>query len=119
MKATVKKAYTDRLLKTVHLPGDEVDLSGERLAELVAKGFVAEGAAAPAAEVVPERTADGPAASRADAAESAPERAADRLPTADIELMTVQELVSYIGRMGGSAPSKAKKAELVEIAKGL
>ena len=114
MKATVKKAYTDRLLKTVHLPGDEVDLSGERLAELVA-----EGAAAPAAEVVPERTADGPAASRADAAESAPERAADRLPTADIELMTVQELVSYIGRMGGSAPSKAKKAELVEIAKGL
>ena len=112
MEAIVRKPYTDRLLGTVHMAGDSVDLSNERFAELKAKGFVTE----------PPK--DRPAAAAEAAAPAEPEEAAsapvgDRLPAGDIELMTVQELVSYIGRMGGTAPSKAKKAELVEIAKGL
>lgn len=40
MKAEVITAYTDRLTGEVHLPGETVDLSDGRLAELAEGGFV-------------------------------------------------------------------------------
>lgn len=47
-KALVIRAYTDRLDGKVHLKGDEVELSADRLAELNEGGFV-EPVAAPKA----------------------------------------------------------------------
>lgn len=38
--AKVVKAYTDRLTGTVRVPGDSVELTDERAAELSAGGFV-------------------------------------------------------------------------------
>ncbi len=40
MKAKVTKAYTDRLDGAVRLPGESVELSEARAAELVAGGYV-------------------------------------------------------------------------------
>lgn len=40
MKADVIKAYTDRHTRGIHLVGDVVDLTDERLAELAAGGYV-------------------------------------------------------------------------------
>lgn len=40
MKAKVLKAYTDRLENIVRFPGDHVELSAARAAELSAGGFV-------------------------------------------------------------------------------
>lgn len=48
MKAKVTKAYTDRLDGAVRLPGESVELSEARAAELAAGGYVeVETAAAP------------------------------------------------------------------------
>ncbi len=48
MKAKVTKAYTDRLDGVVRLPGESVELSEARAAELAAGGYVeVETAAAP------------------------------------------------------------------------
>lgn len=84
MKAKVIKAYIDRFDGKMHLVGDEVELTGERAAELSAGGFVEVPAVAP-----------------------------------DLEGMTVKQLKEYIEAAGGEFPDRAKKAELVEIAKGV
>ena len=90
MKAIVTRAYTDRLDSTVHYPGQEVNLSEARLAELSAAGFVL---AAP---------------------EPPPDAAAAEAPS--LSDMTSRQLRDYIESRGGSAPAKATKARLAEIA---
>ncbi len=50
MKAKVIKAYTDRLDGVVRLPGESVELSEARAAELAAGGYVETVAAAKAPE---------------------------------------------------------------------
>lgn len=98
MRARVLNAYTDRIDMTVHHAGSEVDLSGERLAELEGKGFVE--ALAPGA---------GPAPGAPDAAE----------PAAELEAMTAAGLREYISGRGYEPPARARKGELLAIAKGL
>lgn len=60
MRARVTRAYTDRLDGTVHLPGEDVDITDERAWELASKGFVdadAARAAGASAKAAPRRRA--------------------------------------------------------------
>ena len=127
MRARVLNAYTDRIDMTVHHAGSEVDLSGERLAELEGKGFVealapgagpapgAPDAAEPAAELEGKGFVEalapgaGPAPGAPDAAE----------PAAELEAMTAAGLREYISGRGYEPPARARKGELLAIAKGL
>ena len=96
MKASVIRAYKDRVDGSVHYPNTTVELSEERLGELAGKGFV-EPTDAPA---------DGgghPVGGDA----------------ADLEAMTAAQLRDLIAERGGSAPRRATKAQLLEIAGAL
>lgn len=53
MLTNVTRAYTDRLTGRIHLVGDEVELTEERLVELSGKGFV-EPAGRPAEGAAPD-----------------------------------------------------------------
>lgn len=93
MRARVTRAYTDRVDGSVHYPNTTVELTDERAAELSARGFVepAPGAAAPPAEE----------------------------PATDLDAMTAAQLRDLIAGRGGSAPKRATKAQLLEIAGAL
>lgn len=94
MKARVIRAYRDRVDGSVHCPNTRVELSEERLRELAGKGFVerAEGGA--------DATDDGGAAP-------------------DLGAMTAAQLRDLIAERGGSAPRRATKAQLLQIAGAL
>lgn len=96
MKARVIRAYRDRVDGSVHCPNTRVELSEERLRELAGRGFVeAEGA----------EPADGAGAPGAE------EGAAP-----DLGAMTAAQLRDLIAERGGTAPRRATKAQLLQIA---
>lgn len=60
MKASVIRAYTDRLTGEIHLEGDIVELTSERAEELAAGGFVVVTSKATPKEAAPSATGDEP-----------------------------------------------------------
>lgn len=86
MQAVVTTAYTDKNTGAVRMPGDKVDETPARIAELVDAGVVE------SKDVQERRALDG---------------------------MTVKQLRDYIAKHGKTAPKKATKAQLLNIAKGL
>ena len=89
MKARVIRAYKDRVDGSVHYPNTTVELSEERLGELAGKGFVEP----------TDTPADGDAA--------------------DLGAMTAAQLRDLIAERGCTAPRRATKAQLLEIAGAL
>ena len=96
MKARVTVAYTDRLDRSVHYPNTTVDLSEERLVELAGKGFV--------------EPLDTPADGGGHSGDG---------DAADLEAMTAAQLRDLIAERGGTAPKRATKAQLLQIAGAL
>ena len=102
MIALVTYPYRDRDTLAVHLAGEEVELTGERFAELSAGGYVD----LPPAE---SEAAGDDSADDGDGEDSQPEQPAAEKPAND---MTVQQLRAAIEDAHGFAPRKATKAEL-------
>lgn len=94
MRARVTRAYTDRVDGSVHYPNTTVELTEGRLAELSGKGFV---------EAVGE-----PTGATGDAGDGP-----------DPGAMTAAQLRDLIAERGGTAPKRATKAQLLEIAGAL
>ena len=109
MIALVTYPYRDRETLTVHLAGEEVELTGERFAELSAGGYVD----LPPAE---SEAAGDDSAEDGDGEDAQPEQPAAEKPAND---MTVQQLRAAIEDAGGFAPRKATKAELIAILESL
>lgn len=109
MIALVTYPYRDRETLAVHLAGEEVELTGERFAELSAGGYVD----LPPAE---SEAAGDDGAEDGDGEDAQPEQPAAEKPTND---MTVQQLRAAIEDAGGFAPRKATKAELIAILESL
>lgn len=109
MIALVTYPYRDRETLAVHLVGEEVELTGERFAELSAGGHVdlppAETEAA--AEPVEDEADEGE-----DVVDDEPEQPVREKPSPE---MTVQQLRDAIEAANGFAPRKATKAELIAI----
>lgn len=109
MIALVTYPYRDRETLAVHYVGEEVELTDERFAELLAGGFVdlppAETEAA--AEPVEDEADEGE-----DVVDNEPERPVHEKPSPE---MTVQQLRDAIEAANGFAPRKATKAELTAI----
>ena len=95
MLALVTYPYRDRETLSVHLAGEEVELTDARFAELCAGGYV-----------------DVPAEKPAEPAEPAAEQEAAPQPVDPAADMTAAELRAVIESKGGFAPRKATKAEL-------
>lgn len=102
MRASVTRAYTDRFDGSVHYPNTIVELSEARIRELSSKGFVAP--AEEPEEAREEGAADGRGGDQADD---------------DLGERTAAQLRELIEERGGSAPKRATKAQLLEIARGL
>lgn len=96
MKARVIRAYRDRVDGSVHYPNTTVELTAERLGELSGKGFV--------------EPTDAPADGGASSGDG---------DAADLGAMTAAQLRDLIAERGGSAPRRATKAQLLEIAGAL
>lgn len=109
MIALVTYPYRDRDTLAVHLAGEEVELTGERFAELSAGGYVD----LPPAE---SEAAGDDSAEDGDGEDSQPEQPAAEKPAND---MTVQQLRAAIEDAHGFAPRKATKAELIAIMESL
>lgn len=109
MIALVTYPYRDRETLAVHLVGEEVELTGERFAELSAGGYVdlppAETEAA--AEPVEDEADEGE-----DVVDDEPEQPVREMPSPE---MTVRQLRDAIEAANGFAPRKATKAELIAI----
>lgn len=109
MIALVTYPYRDRETLAVHLVGEEVELTGERFAELSAGGYVdlppAETEAA--AEPVEDEADEGE-----DVVDDEPEQPVREKPSPE---MTVRRLRDAIEAANGFAPRKATKAELIAI----
>ena len=60
MKASVIRAYTDRLTGEIHLEGDIVELTSERAEELAAGGFVVVTSKVTPKEAEPSEVNDAP-----------------------------------------------------------
>lgn len=114
MIALVTYPYRDRETLAVHLVGEEVELTGERFAELSAGGFVDLPPAGPAAAAEPVE--DDPAEEEG-GEDTEPEQPAAEKPAAEKPAteMTVQQLRDAIEAADGFAPRKATKAELAAI----
>lgn len=109
MIALVTYPYRDRETLAVHYVGEEVELTGERFAELSAGGFVdlpPAGSAAAAEPVEDDDAEDG------NVVDDEPEQPVHEKPAPE---MTVQQLRDAIEAAGGFAPRKATKAELAAI----
>lgn len=109
MIALVTYPYRDRETLSVHLVGEEVELTEKRFAELSALGHVdlppAETEAA--AEPVEDEADEGE-----DVVDDEPEQPVREKPSPE---MTVQQLRDAIEAANGFAPRKATKAELIAI----
>ena len=113
MIALVTYPYRDRETLAVHLVGEEVELTGERFAELSAGGYVDLPPAEPeAAEPVEDEPTEDEGGEDNPAEGVAPEQPAPEKPAPE---MTVQQLREKIESAGGFAPRKATKAELAAI----
>lgn len=113
MIALVTYPYRDRETLAVHYVGEEVELTGERFAELSAGGFVDLPPTEPEASAGPVGEEDGEDAAPE---QPAPEQPAKENPAAE---MTVQQLRAAIEAADGFAPRKATKAELAAILESL
>lgn len=102
MIALVTYPYRDRETLAVHLVGEEVELTGERFAELSAGGYVDLPPAGPEVRVEPVE----------DEADDEPEQPVREKPSPE---MTVRQLRDAIEAANGFAPRKATKAELIAI----
>lgn len=111
MIALVTYPYRDRETLAVHLVGEEVELTGERFAELSAGGYVDLPPAEPEVSAEPVEDDDTEGEGVEDAA-PAPEQPVPEKPAND---MTVQQLRDAIEAANGFAPRKATKAELIAI----
>lgn len=109
MIALVAYPYRDRETLAVHLAGEEVELTGERFAELSAGGYVD----LPPAE---SEAAGDDSADDGDGEDAQPEQPAAEKPAND---MTMQQLRAAIEDANGFAPRKATKAELIAILESL
>lgn len=109
MIALVAYPYRDRETLAVHLVGEEVELTGERFAELSAGGYVD----LPPAE---SEAAGDDSAEDGDGEDAQPEQPAAKKTAND---MTVQQLRAAIEDANGFAPRKATKAELIAILESL
>ena len=109
MKARVIRAYTDRLDGTIRCLGTTVDLSEARMRELSSRGFVEPNDVDASQEAGAQDV-------EPDDVDAAPEEGA---PETDLDDMTAAQLRDLIAERGGSAPKKATKARLVEIARAL
>lgn len=109
MIALVTYPYRDRETLAVHLAGEEVELTGERFAELSAGGFVDLPPAGPAAAAEPVEDDD---AEDGNVVDDEPEQPVHEKPAPE---MTVQQLRDAIEAANGFAPRKATKAELTAI----
>lgn len=109
MIALVTYPYRDRETLAVHLVGEEVELTGERFAELSAGGFVD---LPPAETEAAEEPVEGEADEGKDVVDNEPEPPAHEKPSPE---MTVQQLRDAIETANGFAPRKATKAELIAI----
>lgn len=109
MIALVTYPYRDRETLAVHLVGEEVELTGERFAELSAGGYVDLPPAEPevSAEPVEDDDTEGEGV-----VGSEPEQPVCEKPSPE---MTVQQLRDAIEAANGFAPRKATKAELIAI----
>lgn len=109
MIALVTYPYRDRETLAVHLVGEEVELTGERFAELSAGGYVDLRPAEPevSAEPVEDDGVEGE-----DVVDNEPEQPVREKPSPE---MTVQQLRDAIEAANGFAPRKATKAELIAI----
>lgn len=123
MLATVTYPYRDRETFAVHLPGDEVELTEARFAELSAGGYVD---APPASACEPECThepgaggvaAPAPAEDAAPAADAQPDEGPEPAPQAAEQ--TKDQIRAQIEAKGGFAPKKATKEQLVGILESL
>lgn len=104
MIALVTYPYRDRETLAVHLVGEEVELTGERFAELSAGGHV---------DLQPAEPVEAVEAAGDEGGEDVqPEEPAAGEP---VQEMTVQQLRDAIESAGGFAPRKATKAELTAI----
>lgn len=99
MRALVTYPYRDRETGDLHVVGDEVDLSADRLRELSLGGFVG----------MPH--ADAPVSAKV---EEKPATAAEEAAPAT-DGMTVAQLRAAVEAKGGFAPKKATKAQLASI----
>lgn len=109
MIALVTYPYRDRETLEVHLAREEVELTGERFAELSAGGYVD----LPPAE---SEAAGDDSAEDGDGEDAQPEQPAAEKPAND---MTVQQLRAAIEDAHGFVPRKATKAELIAILESL
>lgn len=109
MIALVTYPYRDRETLAVHLVGEEVELTGERFAELSAGGYVDLPPAEPKVSAEPVED-DG--AEEEDVVDNEPEQPVREKPSPE---MTVQQLRDAIEAANGFAPRKATKAELIAI----
>lgn len=117
MIALVTYPYRDRETLAVHLVGEEVELTGERFAELSAGGYVDLPPAEPeAAEPVEDEPTEDEGGEDNPGEDAAPEQPAAVKPAPE---MTVQQLRDAIEAADGFAPRKATKAELVAILEAL
>lgn len=109
MIALVTYPYRDRETLAVHLAGEEVELTDERVAELSAGGYVDLRPAEPevSAEPVEDDGVEGE-----DVVDNEPEQPVREKPSPE---MTVQQLRDAIEAANGFAPRKATKAELIAI----
>ena len=109
MIALVTYPYRDRETLAVHYVGEEVELTGERFAELSAGGFVDLPPAGPAAAAEPVEDDD---AEDGNVVDDEPEQPVHEKPAPE---MTVRQLRDAIEAANGFAPRKATKAELTAI----
>ena len=109
MIALVTYPYRDRETLAVHLVGEEVELTGERFAELSAGGYVD---LPPAEPEVSAEPAEDDSAEDKDVVDDEPEQPVREKPSPE---MTVQQLRDAIEAANGFAPRKATKAELIAI----
>ena len=123
MLATVTYPYRDRETFAVHLPGDEVELTEARFAELSAGGYVD---ASPEQDDEPESAGDGERDELEvplPAGDSAPEpdgRPSDSpAPASPGAGPTKEQIRAQIEAKGGFAPKKATKDQLAGILESL
>lgn len=115
MHASVTYPYRDRDTLEIHYAGDAVELTADRFIELEAAGFVT-AAEEPTVEEPEEQTEAEPEEPTDKAPEDQTDEAAGESNPAG---MTVAELHAAIEAVGGFAPKKATKAELVKLYEAL
>lgn len=117
MLATVTYPYRDRETFAVHLPGERVELSEARFAELSAGGYV--DAAPEAARVPASANISAPAPADVAASELDGQSDAGSEPAPQAAEQTKEQIRAQIEAKGGFVPKKATKDQLAGILESL